>query len=195
MDCEGGCTKYADLMTTETAVKNYVNFVKTYAQSQLDLASSTSFPNNGYEMVQYPQLATNVGSYIKSHGYGLVQDFLNFLSAVNPISGFNPPSMTLRVHLADGSTALFVYDHVTQTWVRVKGQTKDANGNTIPETAADASGGAGSTIVYTFYTNPNNLYDFLNRLGQLGVPISNPNNITGGGITCAGGPANCVQWK
>lgn len=201
-DCEGGreCVKYVTAMSVEPAVTNYVKSVKANTNKQITIGSDTNFPQNAYEAVQYPQLSANVGNYIKASGTGFIQDFINLLTAVNPISGFNPGaiSMTIVVNLADGSKVMMVYDHTTQTWTRVKGQTRDTNNNIVPETAADVSGGPGSTITYDFTNHGDNLINFIDRLNMLGVPMTGQYNGRPG-IVCVGdlhgGGSTCAQPK
>ena len=161
----------------EGQVANYVSFVARNKGSRVVLGVTDDFPQSGYEFVEYPQLQERVGAYIKEGGWGLVQDFLNYLNAVGSIGGFNSGaiSITVKVTMADGSTALLVYDNTTQKWVAVKGQTTDSSGNTVPEKPEDFSGGLGSTREYRFPNNFNgnsDLVNFLDRAARLGIPIT-----------------------
>lgn len=163
-------------LTVESQVVNYVNFVIAHPSASVSLPNSGNLPNDGYEDVEFPQLSQNVGSYIKNSGTGLIQDFLNFLGSVNPFTGFDPSAMqmTITVHYPDGSTSMYTYDHITQTWVRVKGQTRDANNNPVPETPSDVSGGVGSSIEYNFTGDSSDLASFLYRMEQFGIPVTGP---------------------
>lgn len=178
-DCSGGsCLVVITKVAAEQIVVNYASFYRTNNYHSIVLPSG-SYPNDAYEGVQFPQLSRNVGTFIKNGGYGFVQDYLNFVAGLGSIIGFNlqPMDMTIRVNYADGSTALYAYNHTTQTWDRLKGESRDSNNNLIPETKdAVSGGGPGTTTVY-YFTGPNgsqNLIDFINLLGQLGVPISGP---------------------
>ena len=84
--------------------------------------------------------------------------------------------------MPDGGTALFTYNHTTQTWERVKGQTRDSNNNIVPETAADVSGGPGNSVTYMFGESDSDMIAFIQRLNRLGVRITGP--FRGRGITC-----------
>lgn len=161
----------------EQQVINYVSFMAQHKESRVVVGTTDDFPQSGYEFVEYPQLQERVGAYIKEGGWGLVQDFLNYLNAVGSIGGFNSGaiSITIRVIMADGSTALLVYNNTTQTWVAVEGQTTDSSGNTIPEKPEDFSGGQGSTTEYNFpndYSGNSDLASFLDRAQRLGIPIT-----------------------
>jgi len=184
--CEGkgNCERVATRLLVETEVSEYVSFVQANRERQVDLDSRNDWPENVYELVEFPQMSAAVSAHLKNGGLGLVNDFLIFLGAINPISGFNPSavSITIRVHLWNGGTALYLYNHTTQTWERVRGQARDSENNIVPEVAIDASGGVATSIRYNFSPNSENLINFLIRLGQLGVPIRGPR--TGRGITC-----------
>ena len=99
------------------------------------------------------------------------------MAGVGSVVGFslNPIEFTIRVHFTDGSTALYTYNHTTQTWDRLKGHSRDSNNNIIPETPETvAGGGVGTTVIYSFAGNNGNLIDFVYQLTLLGVPISGP---------------------
>ena len=70
-------------LAVEPAVRNYVAFVKANPGRQVHLDARGSFPQNAYQLVESPQSAAAVGAWIKENGYGLIQDFLSVLSAVN----------------------------------------------------------------------------------------------------------------
>ena len=168
----------------EQQVINYVGFMVQHKESRVVVGTTDDFPQSGYEFVEYPQLQERVGAYIKDGGWGLAQDFLNYLNAVGSIGGFNSGaiSITIRIIMADGSTALLVYNSTTQKWVAVKGQTTDSSGNTVPEKPEDFSGGQGSTREYTFpnnYGGNSDLASFLDRARRLGIPITGSTGGTG----------------
>lgn len=182
------------ITTTEYAVESeiatFVALVKTYNDDEIALPAGQIFPRNAYEAVQYPDLSSNVGTYIKDGGIGFVKDFLDFLSIVNPFSGFSPGgiNLTVRVKFEDGGYALFVYNQTTKTFERVKGHAVDASGNVVPEGVEDVAGGnIGNTREYVFANDPESLSEFLMRMSMLGVPITGP---VSGKVVCTSRIAN-----
>lgn len=135
-----------------------------------------NLPSNAYDAVQYPEKAYNLGVALGYTAVGLLNDIRVIAAAVNPIPGFNPSAITItiRVNFPDGSKSLYTYNPVTKVYERVKGESRDSNGNRIPETPQDVSGGVGSSIQYDFTGNDGNLADFLIRMSMLGVPITGP---------------------
>lgn len=173
--CEGTrCLYEATPLAVEPAITSYVRYVAANSDKTVVLSPRTDFPQNGYELIQFPQTAETVGRSIKNGTLGGVQDFLNFLSAINPFTGFDPSkmSMTIRVVMSDGSTALFIYDNVRQTWVPVRGEVRDSNGNRIPESPADVTGGIGKTVIYDFTGSNENLINFLYQMQLFGIPVT-----------------------
>lgn len=196
--------RIATEVDVETAVYDYFNFVMSQngisiqipsgiqpaAAGRMQAASSNGFPDTGYELVEYPQLSEGVGAYLKTSGWGQINDFMRFLSAVNPFKGFNPSaaSMTLRAVLSDGSTALFFYNSDTQTFERLKGQTRDSSGNIVAETKEDLIS-PGTTRTYSFPNNDTGMRDyvsFVQRAQSLGVPISGGTGYGTVTIDCSG---------
>lgn len=176
-DCAGSnCIIATTSMTVDQSVINYVAFYRVNNGKIMLFGDHPTFPDSAYEAVRFPQLSANVGAHIKDVGAGLTQDYLNFMAGVGGIVGFSvsPIQLTVRVVYEDGSTSLNVYNHVTQTWDRVKGESRDSSNNLIPETAATVTGGPGTTVTYSFTGNPNNLIDFVYQLTLLGVPITGP---------------------
>lgn len=182
----------------ESSVTNFVNFVKQKNGSLISINLREDLPENAYELIEFPQLQRNAGAYIKETGVGFTQDLLTYLNAVGSLVGFsaNAISITVKIVMPDSSTALYVYNHTTQTWDRVPGQTKDASGNFIPETKEGFSGGPGSITAYYFY-NPNDLVNFLNRARDLGIPITGPvgniGSVSTGGVTIVCQGTGCTD--
>lgn len=176
-------------MQVESQIVNYANFVKQNKQPQVQLDNRGDFPQSAYEFVEFPHLRNRVGAWIKEGGWGLVQDYATFLGAVGSIVGFdaNALDITIRIIMADGSTALYVYNHTTQTWVPVEDQTRDSSNNVVPETLEDVSGGAGQTTIYEF-NNSEDLIQFIQRMSMLGVEISGPVGNLGQPMVCITDP-------
>jgi len=178
-----------------SAVTNYVNFVIENNRREIHIDNRAEFPQNAYDLVERPQSATAVGNYLKNSGIGFLNDFIQLLTVVNTIPGFNPDkiSLTIKVILADGSTALFVYNNTTKTWERVESQTIDSSNNVVPETRADAVT-PGRTITYRFPNSDGgdrDLINFIQRLNMLGIPISGKVGKNGTvTIDCSGD--NCI---
>jgi hypothetical protein len=176
-------------LAPEDAIVTYMAFMQVHAASatpeEIWLNPADNFPDNAYEAVQYPVLSENVGTYLKSGGWGYVNDLIYLESVVNLIPGFNPENikLTLRVNYAEGGSGLYVYNHVTKTFERVKGENRDTSGNKVPETPADVSGGAGSSVEYEFENDTESLSEFIMRMDMLGVPITGPMSDT---LVCTG---------
>lgn len=162
-------------MPVEQAVINFAQFAVAKKDSPVQLIDTDALPGNAYELVEYPQLQATVGNYLKEHGIGYFQDMLTYIGAVGSVVGFDVKAfdLTIRVHMPDGSSALFIYNHTTQTWEMVENSARDASNNIVPETVEDVSGGPGHTIIYQF-DNVNDLANFLDRMQMLGVQITGP---------------------
>lgn len=198
-DCSGSiCILATTSLPVDAVVTNYIAFYRTNNGKVVVLPPNHTYPDNAYEAVRFPQLSTNVGQYIKDSGVGFTQDLLTYTSSLGGVFGFSmgPVEITVRVVYSDSSSSLYIYNHVTQKWDRVKGEARDSNNNQIPESADTVTGGPGTTVIYNFSGNPNNLIDFVYQLSLLGVPITGPTgNRTGivcvsdsSGTVCYGSP-------
>lgn len=176
-DCSGSiCVLATASLSVDAAVTSYITFYRTNNGKAIPLALSQTYPDSAYEAIRFPQLSSNVHQAIWETGAGLLQDMSNRANFAGSIFGFSydPVSFTVKVNHQDGSSSLYVYDQVTMQWVRVKGESRDSNGNLIPETAATVTGGPGTTVIYSFSGNQNNLMDFVYQLQVLGVSITGP---------------------
>lgn len=177
----------------EASVNDYVRFVMQSSGRSISINLREDLPENGYELMEFPQLQRNTGTYINDTGVGFMQGYFNVIGAVGSVFGFNAGglSITVKVVMPDGSNALYTYNHTTMTWVLVPGTIKDGSGNYIPRTREDFAGGPGETTVYYFY-NPNDLANFLALAANMGIPITGPigniGSVTTGdlGIVCQG---------
>lgn len=162
-------------MPVEQAVTNFAKFAVAKRNSPVRLVDTNALPGNAYELVEYPQLQATVGNYLKEHGIGYFQDMLTYIGAMGSIVGFDIKSLdlTIRVHMPDGSSALFIYNHTTQTWEMVQNSARDSSNNIVPETIEDVSSGPGHTMIYQF-NNVQDLASFLDRMQMLGVRITGP---------------------
>lgn len=66
------------------------------------------------------------------------------------------------------------YNPETERYERVKGETKDPSGNTVPETREDVAGGQGTATYYDFTNDQDSLIGWLQRLQALGIPVTGP---------------------
>lgn len=176
-DCSGStCILATTSLPVDAVVTNYIAFYRAKNGTVVILPPNQTYPDNAYEAVRFPQLSTNAGQYVKDSGVGFTQDLLTYTASLGGVFGFSMGGVeiTARVVYSDSSSSLYVYNHVTQRWDRIKGESRDSSNNQIPESAETVTGGVGTTVVYNFPNNPNNLIEFVYQLTLLGVPITGP---------------------
>lgn len=188
--CEGSrCVYEATSMPVEQAVQDYVNYVKQNRNTTVVLGPGQGYPNNGYELVEYPQMNPAVNDYLINHASSIVNDIKRFLNALGPSLQFDASifPMTVLVVMSDGSTALFQWNKDFGRWDRVKGQTKDSSGNIVPETLAEVAP-PGTTTVYYFGGNMTNYIYLISRLHMLGVTFRGDAGSAGQPLVCVTDP-------
>ncbi|QSX78079.1 hypothetical protein [Agrilutibacter solisilvae] len=151
----------------EPAVRDYFNRIAQGSERYVSI-NGNLFPQDGYEMLEFPQLQSNINLYLRDSGTIYFADMWNFVTSVAPFD--LEIQKTVLWTMPDGSTSLYVYDKATMTWKLVPETTKDSEGNRIPDTLQSVAGGAGSTMIYTFQ-DPNNWRNFTVRIVDLGASV------------------------
>lgn len=169
-----GCVEFrwVDNLPVEQQVRDYIILIRQLGATPIFLPASADLPQNGYELVQYPQKQDAVSQYLTTTNAQQVQEAWNALSFL----GISVPApVTVTVRMPDGSTATYVWSPETKKFSLVKGSVRDSAGNRVPETPADVAGGVGTSLEYDFTSNPEDLWAFLDRMNMLGIPVTGPN--------------------
>lgn len=126
-------TNRVGAMSTATGTRDMTAFdmVQVPAYRQLALDSQRQFSN----FDAWPNVVRAAA--------GTVLNTLNVIPFVKI-----PLTMLITLRFPDGSTSVISYDFNAEAFVYVEGSSKDAVGNTIPETPLEASGGGSKTYVF-----------------------------------------------
>jgi len=135
-----GCVTFgmAEPQDVEPVVQNFANYIQAMSVANVPIISDPNMPNDGYELVQYPQMQEAVGAYLQGTQAMFKQEFWNLSTY---ITGFSAFEVVVNVRISDGSTATYRWDYGTMKFVFVKGSARDKLGNRIPETVIDVAGG------------------------------------------------------
>jgi len=156
--------------------------------------SGPGLPTSAYDTVITPAL------------YGPMSDWLVQNTSVNLAHQLialwqlpNGSGVVIQVvwHYPDGSIEILQHDRANNRYTPVPESARDRDGNVVPRTRSDFSGGDNSIRVHTFGTI-SSINDFLVRAAQLGVTVVNGNAPRPPGtrtvIVCTGSDGNlsCV---
>lgn len=190
-DGDDEVTVWLEQLPVEPQIVSGIQAVKAAASDSRHIYDTTSpgLPYGAYQSVDRPDLERNISLNIQGRHQAIAQAILNLAGLA--YSGFTSygVSVSLVWHYPDSSTAVFVYNPQTQVWVRDPSETRDRNGNLVPTTRLDYSGGDDNTRTHYFPPGNTNIADFLHRASGLGINVINGSAASNSGSartsTCA----------
>lgn len=135
--------------------------------------SGPGLPGSAYETSINPSLYGPMSDWLVDHqSINLGHQLIGLASLGVP--NFSSSGVVIQViwHYPDASTEVLQFDRANNRYTPVPDSARDRNGNIIPKTRLDFSGGNDSVRVHVFEPLSNISY-FLIRANQLGIPVTN----------------------
>jgi len=189
-----------------TAVQGISQEITTMKQEQAEvllIPSQPGLPSSAYDALMNTAQHNALIDYIAEHNK-FNNVFLNWLSQFDiPWLNEDYFAYPQPIKYETGDTAIYVYNKDTLRWERAPGSSRDAAGNSIPETKPEIAGPDGGYREYDFVdiTDPNvvtaldNFQDYV-RLNGFRVEDTTSGQVPGSGgfytATCAGDV--CTIW-
>lgn len=167
------------------------------SSARLVLTSDDGIASSVYDVIQRPSLDDRVSSALENGWAGVGKGLLDPLRIFNPLPSFDVSALspTITVTFPDRSSAQYRFDYEKDRWARQRGTARDADGNAVPETVADVTGGG--IRVYEFKSaSSESFQDFRNTIKTYEFDIKwERGSGTGVGVVCAGSTCSMRRFK
>jgi len=193
---------FDDLVGLYQANGNSLDYYINLADAPVSSAGNQSksqppnLPTSATDALASSSRMNNLRNYLYSTYVGYIAGAHTFLRPFNPVTWFNPDFGLIRtqVEFPDGSSMMFYFDPAStdlSQWTHAPGTSRDANNNSIPETADEFAGGGYRE--YDFGGLPSSsVEDWLNWAGKNQIPVTGSQSGRMG-CTSAGGTTVC-RW-